>query len=426
MIQSRILGAIIVNNSLFIEFNNELNENYFTNENKKIFNAIEKLILNAYDASMDSIITTCESSGINYDLLTNIVNCGLDCLDFPFEISRLKDDYTNRILCELNIGLSARITNNVEVSEIISYIDSEIGKIGLVEDRQESIPEIINKINRRIESTVSGKLSGVDTGFRNMNEVTNGWQNGELVIIAGRPAMGKTAFVTSAISNMAANGIKCVLFSLEMSSEQMVTRLLSLNNVPLYEIKSGEIRNQLNYQKSKAIVSELDLLIFDKIYKLKSIILKVKELKLQGRCDVVVIDYMQLIVHSQSGRNRENEVSEISRSLKLLAKELEIPIICLSQLSRNVEGRKGNVPKLSDLRESGAIEQDADIIGFLYRPEYYEIEQDENGNSTKNKAFLLIEKNRNGALKNLEYNFYGEYAKFTENKGIQGDSEVFF
>lgn len=426
MIQETILGSIILNNSLYIEYNKDIRDVYFTNENKKIFKAIEHLILNAYEANADTIIKTCKREDIHYTLLTSIIDKGLNCTDFSFELEILKENYVGRILEETNLGLHARIKVGSPTNEIIDYISGQINKINNISEKEKEIAEILNDINMRIEAAKDYDISGVDTGFNNLNGVTSGWQKGELIIIAGRPAMGKTAFVTTAINNMASRDIKCVLFSLEMSSEQITTRLLSLNDIPLYELKNGRITNYLQYQNARTAVSGLQLKIYDKIYKLRSIIIKAKELKLQGNCDVIVIDYLQLIINDKHGRNRENEVSEISRQLKLLAKELEIPIICLSQLSRNVEQRKGSVPKLSDLRESGAIEQDADIIGFLYRPEYYDITTDENGNSTENKAFLLIEKNRNGSLANLEYNFYGQFTKFEERGYVQGSAASAF
>lgn len=416
MIQETILGAIIIDNSLFIEYNKELNEKYFTHENKIIYKSIEYLITNAYDATIDTIIKHCKDERANIDVLSTMINKGISCTDIGFELELLRDEYTRRVLEETNLGLHARIEHSKEVSEILTYMTNQMMKISTANERDKTISEVLSEINKRIEASRNNDISGVYTGFNNLNKLTSGWQGGELIIIAGRPAMGKTAFVTTAINNMSQRGIKCVLFSLEMSYEQIITRMLSFHNIPMSELRSGQLNDYSQYQYARTKVSELPVKIYDNTYTLKSIILKARELKMQGKCDVVIIDYLQLIINDKSGRNRENEVSEISRQLKLLAKDLDIPVICLSQLRRGVENRKDSIPKLSDLRESGAIEQDADIIGFLYRPEYYNIMEDEKGESTENKAYLLIEKNRNGSLANLEYYFYGKYTKFVERE----------
>ena len=275
-------------------------------------------------------------------------------------------------------------------------------------------------------------LSGLETGFKELDKITSGWQNSDLVIIAARPAMGKTALVLSMAKNMAVDyGIPVGLFSLEMSNVQLVNRLIS--NV--CELDSKKIKNG---QLAPYEWAQLDIKIKDldnaPIYIDDTPSLSVFELRTKARrlyrehgVKCIIIDYLQLM--SASGMtfgSREQEVSMISRSLKGLAKELNIPIIALSQLNRSVETRQGNEgkrPQLSDLRESGAIEQDADMVCFIHRPEYYGFKEDAQGNSLHGIAEIIIAKHRNGSVGDVRLRFKGEFAKFQnlQEEFIPGD-----
>ncbi len=274
--------------------------------------------------------------------------------------------------------------------------------------------------NLQIASNRKDGLSGLQTGFHALDKITSGWQNSDLVIIAARPAMGKTAFVLSMAKNMAIDyNTPVAVFSLEMSNVQLVNRLIiNTCEIPGEKIKSG----QLTTAEWDQLMTKIKGLYDAPIYIDDTPSLSVFELRTKARrlvrehgIKLIIIDYLQLM--NASGMNfgsREQEVSTISRSLKGLAKELNIPIIALSQLNRGVETRQkeDKRPQLADLRESGAIEQDADMVCFIHRPEYYKITEDEKGNSLIGVAEIIIAKHRNGAVGDIRLNFKGEFARF--------------
>ncbi len=265
------------------------------------------------------------------------------------------------------------------------------------------------------------ETTGVPSGFTALDRVTAGWQKSDLIIVAARPGMGKTSFTLSLARNAAVEFKKPVaFFSLEMSSLQLVNRLLSAETeLESEKLRKGNLKQyewtQLHSKVDK--LAEAPLFIDDtpgiNIFELRA---KCRRLKMQHDISMVIIDYLQLMSGNASdskGGNREQEISNISRSLKSIAKELSIPIIALSQLNRSVETRGGDKrPQLSDLRESGAIEQDADMVTFIYRPEYYQITQDANGNSTAGIAEIIIAKHRNGALETVPLKFVNKFTRF--------------
>jgi replicative DNA helicase len=280
---------------------------------------------------------------------------------------------------------------------------------------------LISQVLKRIEEAKNHKdgMSGVASGFTRLDRLTNGWQKADLIIVAARPAMGKTAFVLSMARNLAVEFRKPVaFFSLEMSSLQLVMRLIS-NETELdaEKLKRGQLTmaewEQLHAQIDK--LSDAPLIIDDtpalSVFELRA---KSRKLMVKHQLELIVVDYLQLMTTGTEGKgNREQEISLISRSLKSIAKELNVPIIALSQLSRAVETRGGDKrPMLSDLRESGAIEQDADIVIFLYRPEYYGIDEDDAQNPTNGIAEVIISKHRNGQTGTVKLKFIDRLAKF--------------
>jgi replicative DNA helicase len=267
-------------------------------------------------------------------------------------------------------------------------------------------------------------LTGTPSGFTDLDRITSGWQKSDLIIIAARPGMGKTAFVVSAMRNAAVDFKKGVaIFSLEMSSVQLVNRLISAEaELSSEKIKKGNLEEyewaQLHH-KISALTNAPIFIDDTPAISIRELRTKCRRLKAKNDIQLVIIDYLQLMSSEGNAKggagNREQEISAISRSLKQLAKELNVPVIALSQLSRSVETRGGDKrPQLSDLRESGAIEQDADMVIFLYRPEYYKIDVDENGNSTKGLGEVIIAKHRNGSLESAWLRFIGQYTKFCD------------
>jgi replicative DNA helicase len=265
-------------------------------------------------------------------------------------------------------------------------------------------------------------LTGIPSGFYALDKVTAGWQRSDLIVVAGRPGMGKTAFVVSAARNAAVDHKKAVaIFSLEMSSEQLATRMISSEAEITSEVlRSGKLDEyQWKQMMSKiSILDEAPIFIDDtaalSIMELRA---KARRLREQYKIELIIIDYLQLMVAEVNGGggNRQEEISLISRSLKNLAKELNIPIIALSQLSREVEKQGSDKrPQLSHLRESGAIEQDADMVMFLYRPEYYNITEDADGNPTAGTGLVIIAKNRHGETRDVKLQFVGQYTKFLD------------
>lgn len=303
----------------------------------------------------------------------------------------------------------------------------------LFEISQKNMKKDVTQINPVIEEAIeliniaakrTDGLSGLPSGYTELDKMTSGWQKSDLVIIAARPAMGKTAFILSMTKNMAVDLKRAVaVFSLEMSNVQLVNRLIT--NV--CEIEGGKIKNgQLAEHEWIQLDQKIKDLYDAPIYVDDTPSLSIFEFRTKARrlvrehhVEIIVIDYLQLM--NASGANfgsREQEVSMISRSLKGLAKELNIPIIALSQLNRGVENRTGNGPdskrpQLADLRESGAIEQDADMVCFIHRPEYYKILEDAEGNSLVGMAELIIAKHRNGSVGDVRLRFKGQFAKFS-------------
>ncbi|MEM9417138.1 MAG: replicative DNA helicase [Bacteroidota bacterium] len=267
-------------------------------------------------------------------------------------------------------------------------------------------------------------LTGIPSGFTALDRVTSGWQKSDLVIIAARPGMGKTAFLLSALRNAAVDhGHAVAIFSLEMASLQLVNRLISAEaELESEKIKKGQLADheweQLVHKTAQ--LSQAPIYIDDtpalSIFELRA---KCRRLKAKHDIQLIAVDYLQLMSGEsiKGAGNREQEIASISRSLKSIAKELNVPVIVGSQLSRAVETRGGNKrPQLSDLRESGSIEQDADMVMFLYRPEYYGMTEDEEGNPTQGMAEVIVAKHRNGSLDSAGLKFIGKYTKFADHE----------
>lgn len=305
-----------------------------------------------------------------------------------------------------------------EVSYILDKAEQSVFDILQKRSSQGFVPikdvlvDTFNKLEEMYNN--KGNITGIPTGFTDLDFKTSGLHNSDLILVAARPAMGKTAFALNLAQNAAVHShVPVAVFSLEMSKDQLVNRILcSEAMVDSNKMKTGKLEDNDWQKVAKALapLSEAPIYIDDTPgVSITEIRAKCRRLKLEHNLGLVVIDYLQLMQGSgkKGGENRQQEISEISRSLKILAKEINVPVICLSQLSRAPEARTDHRPILSDLRESGAIEQDADIVMFLYRDDYYNPETEK-----KNIAELIIAKHRNGSTGTVEMVWLGQYTKF--------------
>lgn len=356
---------------------------------------------------------------------------------------------TRKVLSSANAEFHARIILQKFIQRELIMISSEIIRkayedttdvfdlLNLAEEKlfavsenhlrynMNTLPKLLQQARESIEkaSKLENNLSGVPSGFTELDRKTSGWQNSDLIIVAARPAMGKTAFVLSMARNTAViNRRPVAIFSLEMSAVQIATRLLAAESqVSSDRIRKGQLDDNEKSRINNAlnVLSEAPIFIDDtpalSVFELRT---KCRRLKQKNNIELIVIDYMQLMTgSSDSAGTREQEISSISRSVKALAKELNVPILCLSQLSRNVEKRPGNFkPQLSDLRESGSIEQDADIVIFLYRAEYYKLEPE---NGIMGSSEIIISKHRNGPVGSIHLRFVEEFAQFKDIENFE-------
>jgi replicative DNA helicase len=278
--------------------------------------------------------------------------------------------------------------------------------------------EVLREAERAMQRRAEGGVSGVPSGLRAIDDVTGGWQNTDLVIIAGRPAMGKTAAVLGMAQYAAQTGTPTAFFSLEMNDRQLIARIISGQvEIAAQAMSAGTLHESdlSRMQDAATGMANLPLYVDDgSELTIMTLRAKARRLKKKRGIGLLVVDYLQLMSGGLGG-NREQEIAGIARGLKAIAKDLQIPVIALSQLSRSVEVRGGSKrPQLSDLRESGAIEQDADIVAFLYRPEYYGIEEDENGQSLKGVAEFIVAKHRNGPTGTAKLKFMDKFARFSD------------
>ncbi|MBL7929566.1 MAG: replicative DNA helicase [Bacteroidia bacterium] len=445
-LEEAVLGALMLEKNALTAVIDILHaECFYSDAHQKIFKAIKNLFSNTKPIDMLTVIEQLKSQG------------DLEMVGGPHYITQL----TMRVASAANIEYHARIILQKYIQRELIRISSEtiqdayedtndvLDLLDKAEQNLFAISEtnvrrkymdmsmLVRKAVAEIETASNNQqeIIGVPSGFTDLDRFTLGWQKSDLVIVAARPAMGKTSFVLSLARNAAVRFKKPVaFFSLEMSSTQLVNRLISSES----EIASDKLRKgnlaQHEWEQLHARISEITnapIYIDDSpalsVFEFRA---KCRRLKAEHNIELVVIDYLQLMVSGNDSKNgtREQEISYISRSLKSIAKELEIPVIALSQLSRAVETRKeSKKPILSDLRESGAIEQDADMVLFIYRPEYHGFDQDESGNPTRGLAQIIVAKNRNGSVGEVNLRFIEHLTRFTDYDayGFQDDTPAF-
>ncbi|MDH6343685.1 replicative DNA helicase [Parabacteroides sp. PFB2-12] len=431
-LEEAVLGALMLEKDAYSMVSEILKpECFYDKSHELIYTAIVDLALTQRPVDMLTVTEQLKKHG------------NLEAVGGPFYISQLTTkvassahiEYHARIIAQKYlarelISFSANVQNKAfdETQDVDDLMQEAEGKLFEISQRNvkkdaTQINPVIGEALELLQKAYNQKegLSGQRTGFEDLDKITSGWQNSDLIIIAARPAMGKTAFVLSMAKNMAVQfNIPVALFSLEMSNVQLVNRLIvNVCELPGEKIKSGRLERHEWEQLDFKLKELYDAPIFVddtpslSVFELRT---KARRLVREHGIKCIIIDYLQLM--NASGMNfgsREQEVSTISRSLKGLAKELNIPIIALSQLNRGVENRQGNEgkrPQLADLRESGAIEQDADMVCFIHRPEYYKIFEDEKGNNLRGLAEIIIAKHRNGATGDVRLKFKGDFAKF--------------
>ena len=436
--EQAVLGALMIDKDAFSIVSEILRpETFYEPRNQKIYQAIQTLNMSERPVDIMTVTEQLKKDGTLED-----VGGPAYIMDLSSHVaSSAHIEYHSRVLAQkfmarqlisfASVIETKAFDETQDVDELMQEAEGslfELSQKNMRQDYTQIDPVVKNAVDilMRAYSNPSG-MTGISTGYTDLDEKTSGWQNSDLVIIAGRPAMGKTAFALSLAKNIAIdNRIPVAFFSLEMSNVQLVNRLIS--NV--CEISGKKILNgQLDDEEMKRLDARLRRLQGAPLYVDDTPGMSIFELRTKARrlvrekgVRIIMIDYLQLM-NANGARfgSRQEEVSTISRSLKGLAKELDIPILALSQLNRGVEGREGNEgkrPMLSDLRESGAIEQDADMVCFVHRPEYYRIFQDEHGNDLHGMAQIIIAKHRKGATGDVLLNFRGEFTRFQNPQDV--------
>jgi replicative DNA helicase len=435
-LEEAVLGALMLEKDALATVIDILKPEVFYKEaHQHIFEAIRQLFNRSQPVDILTVTNELKSMG------------RLELVGGPFYIAQLTSkvvsaaniEYHTRIIVQKFIQrelirISTEITTDAyedttDVFELLDKAESNLFNVSDTNlrrkylDMQAILKEAIFEIEQAKEASDNNTIAtlGVPSGFSALDRITAGWQKSDLVIIAARPSMGKTAFVLSMARNAAIDwSLPVAIFSLEMSALQLVLRLISMETeLPSDKLRKGDLLEHEWHQLNSRIkrLEEAKIFIDDtpalSVFELRA---KARRLVAQHDIKMIIIDYLQLMTGNAENKGmREQEISGISRALKGLAKELNIPVIALSQLSREVEKRPGSKkPILSDLRESGAIEQDADLVLFIYRPEYYKIEQFEDNTPTKGLAEIIISKHRNGQTGEVKLNFVSHFGKFKD------------
>lgn len=430
-LEEAVLGAIMLEKDAYSIVSEILKpECFYKDTHQKIFTSIMNLAVKQEPIDMHTVTeqlrrdgTLDEVGGPYYITLLTAKVSSAAHLEYHSRIIMQK--FLARELIRVSTEIQTKaFDDKTDVDDLMQEAEGklfEVSQRNLKKDVTQINPVLAEARERMKSAALHNGSSGVASGFHALDKITSGWQKSDLIIIAARPAMGKTAFILSMAKNMSVDSnIPVAVFSLEMSNVQLVNRLI----MNVCQLEGDKIKNgQLSKPEWEKFDRDITQLYDAKIYVDDTPSLSIFELRSKARrlvkehkIECIIIDYLQLMNASgMSFGSREQEVSIISRSLKGLAKELDIPIIALSQLNRGVEGRtgaEGKRPQLSDLRESGAIEQDADMVCFIHRPEYYKIYEDGQGNSLHGIAEILVAKHRNGATGDIQLKFKNVYAKF--------------
>ncbi len=435
-LEEAILGALMLEKNALtavVEFLRP--EHFYSDQHKEIYGAIIELFKSSEPVDMRTVVARLRKNG-----KLEVAGGAFFIAELTSKVSSAANiEYHARLIIEMAIKrdliqIASQIHHDAyeDTTDVFELLDKTEQSIFQISDSNlrknyDNMKSLMYRAIQELQEKKNHKdgLTGIPSGFSRLDRVTSGWQKSDLIIIAARPGMGKTAFVVSSLRNAAVDfNLPVAIFSLEMASLQLVNRLISAEaELDSEKIKKGNLADfewqQLVHKTNR--LSSAPIFIDDtpalSILELRA---KCRRLKAEHNIQMIVIDYLQLM-KGEAGGNREQEIASISRALKGIAKELEVPVIALSQLSRGVETRGGDKrPQLSDLRESGSIEQDADIVMFLYRPEYYKITEWEDGTPSQGGAEVVIAKHRNGSLENVRLKFIGKFTKFADYDSPEG------
>lgn len=436
-LEKLVIGALLIDKDAFSVVSEILQpETFYETRNQKIYQAIQMMNMEERPVDIMTITEELKKLGTFEEVggtayLLDISQSVSTAAHVEYHSRILAQKYMARQLIHYASEIETKaFDETVDVDELMQEAEGslfELSQRNMKQDYQQIKPVVkeATEILQRAASNTSG-LTGVPTGYGALDDISSGWQASDLVIIAGRPAMGKTSFALSLAKNIAVDfNLPVGFFSLEMSNVQLVNRLMSnVCEIDGKKILNGQL-DQLEWARLDKNIAKLEnapIYVDDtpglSVFELRT---KARRLVREHQVKIIMIDYLQLMnANGMRFNNRQEEVSTISRSLKGLAKELNVPILALSQLNRTVEyrdnnkekGNDGKRPQLSDLRESGAIEQDADMVIFVHRPEYYHIYDDGKGNDMHGKAQIIIAKHRKGATGDVLLSFKGEYTRF--------------
>jgi replicative DNA helicase len=430
--EEAVLGAVMLESDSFLDICGILKEcSFYKDSHQRIFKACTALFNSNQPIDMMSVMEQLrkqkeldEIGGALYlsELTSNIGSAS----HIVFHARIIQQKYIQRELIRISSEIQNKaFDDSIDVQDLIDYSEQELFnvKINGLKKEPKRLSDIgIDQLKILEEITKGEKdFAGLPTGLVAWDRITNGLQNKKVYIIAGRPGQGKTTLLISVAKNMALEfNIKVGIFSLEMGEDELWKKFVSdLTNIQYGKLSSKITTEWEQIESAQAQFENLDIYIDDTAsISLMEIRAKARRLKMKKGIQIIFIDYLQLMSGDSKSGNREQEISKISRGLKILSKELDIPVVCLSQLSRATEQRPDKKPQLSDLRESGAIEQDADCVTFVFRPEYYGFEEDENQMSTKNRVDLIQAKNRGGETGEISIRRTPNFSKFYDESTI--------
>ena len=426
--EQSVLGSIFISPNSIISIADELvPDDFYKPANKIVFKTMLSLLVKGEPIDATTMVSSLTNQGdiskiggINY--VVELVNSTPTSKNVEHYAKLVKEKATLRkVIADLSDSLSSAYQGDVSIGDIIAKTEKSMLNISNQNTGSgfRNVADILDTHMQIVESRsqTDGFVTGLSTGFAGLDKITTGLHEDNLIILAARPAMGKTALALNIAKHVAVNENKpAVIFSLEMGAEDLIERMVASEGmVPAYHLKTGN----LSTDEWRRLVQAQSNLYNAPIFVNDTAGIRISEIRSNARklaqemggLGIIIIDYLQLITGSK-GENRQQIVSEISRELKILAKDFKVPVIALSQLSRAVEQRQEKRPMLSDLRESGSIEQDADIVAFLYREAYYQKEHADS-QEVNNVTELILEKNRHGSLGTVKLYFHKEYTKFS-------------